>query len=100
MPESEKQSSGQDVVVPGKRWRLLAHEGEGSFEVENRGIIDEVVIDNWLHLEQMDEQEWWMRLGDARIWIYVEPTGVRIDVERGAYEKVRGDTRTHDPDRA
>jgi hypothetical protein len=99
MSESEKQSTTQDVPVPGQQWSLLAHEGTNSFEVENKGIIDEVIIDSWLHLEQMDVRQWWMRLGDARIWINIEADGIaRVDVERGAYEKIRGDTQIGDSD--
>lgn len=72
---------------PGSTWRIGAQRGDERFEVENEGVLDEVVIDRWLHLEQMDENEWWMRVGDARIWIRIDAGGdAHIDVERNAYE--------------
>ncbi len=79
--------------TPGTRWRVLAHLNERAVELENQGVIDEVVIDDWLHLEQMSERQWWMRLGDARIWVHIDDDGrVRVDVERGCYELERGTT--------
>jgi hypothetical protein len=87
-PKSPPQS------LPGARWRILAHQETSSVEMENQGIIDEVVIDDWLHLEQMNEREWWLRVGDARVSIEIETDGsVRVDIERGAYADVLGTTK-------
>lgn len=33
--------------------------------------FDELVIDEWFHLEQMDRNSWWMRVGDVDIWVRV-----------------------------
>lgn len=55
--------------------------------MQNEGVFDELVIDDWLHLEQMDERSWWMRVGDARINIVVhESRRVEVSIERGVYE--------------
>jgi hypothetical protein len=80
---------------PGSRWRILAHATGQKFEAENQGVVDELVVDDWLHLEQMAEREWCLRLGDARIWIDIDEDGrPRVDIERGAFAEVRGTTKT------
>ena len=73
---------------PGSRWRILAKDGDKHIELENQGVFDELVIDNWFHLEQMDTNQWWMRIGDGRdensphIWVTIEPDGkVRVSSE-------------------
>jgi hypothetical protein len=53
-------------VVHGARWRLLAHRANGSLEIENDGQFDELVVDDWLHIEQMEPAVWWLRVGLAR----------------------------------
>ncbi|MGJ4888374.1 hypothetical protein [Bradyrhizobium sp. HKCCYLR20261] len=81
---------------PGRRWRVRAVRDDGrSVELQNQGIFDELVVDDWLHLEQMDDHAWWLQVGDVGIWVSVkagEPPVV--DVERGAYGDIRGETRT------
>lgn len=84
-----------DEKLPGRRWRVLAHAQAETVELENRGIFDELVVDNWLHLEQMDKREWCLRVGDARIWISIEDDAQpRVDIERGFYQEIRGNTKT------
>jgi hypothetical protein len=96
----EKNRSGVPGAVPrdaggapGARWRFLAHQEQGSLELENQGVFDELVVDDWLHIEQMDETVWWMRLGDARIMVTVV-AGARpiVDIERASYDAVNGQT--------
>jgi len=78
--------SPPSVRVPGAVWRILAKDGARQIELENEGIFDELVIDDWLHLEQMDEKTWWMRVGDARLVVTVHgPGNVEVSVERGVY---------------
>lgn len=49
-------------------------------------VLDELVIDNWFHIEQMDTNAWWMQVGDACINVYVHEDGkVDVDVERNVY---------------
>lgn len=74
--------------VPGGIWRMLAKDGAREVRLQNEGVFDELVIDDWLHLEQMDERSWWMRVGDARINIVVNESGrAEVSVERGVYEQ-------------
>ena len=73
---------------PGSRWRLLARDGERNITAQNDGLFDELVVDDWLHLEQMDDNTWWMRLGDARIDIKVSAHGrAEVSIERDVYEQ-------------
>lgn len=77
----------------GFRWRILARQEEKTVELEDQGLLDEVVLDDWLHLERMDVDAWWLRLGDARVLVTIAPTGaVQVDIERGAYSDVLGKT--------
>lgn len=59
--------------LPGSVWRLLTRSG---FAVQNEGVIDEVVVDHWMHMEQLDERLWWMRLGLARLLIEIDEEGI------------------------
>ena len=61
-------------AIPGRKWRLLAKERDRTpvVEIENKGVFDELVVDQWLHIEQMSRSVWWMRLGDASINIRVK----------------------------
>lgn len=34
-------------------------------DLEGHGVVDEVVIEQWFHLEQMDKRVWWIRVGDV-----------------------------------
>lgn len=46
-------------------------------------VFDELVIDDWLHLEQMDDRYWWMRIGDTVLWITVPRKGpVQVAVRK------------------
>lgn len=91
---SEKpQNEPPPTSLPGSEWRISAFKNGEKVEVADQGVLDEVVIQPWLHLEQLDEREWWMRLGDARILINIAADGqVQVDVERGYYHEVRGET--------
>lgn len=78
---------------PGREWRLLAHRADGPLKVQNEGTFDELVVDHWLHVESMDERQWWMRVGDARLLVSIEPDGrTRVDIERGFYAPPAGTT--------
>lgn len=80
---------------PGRRWRLRAvRDGGRSIELQNQGIFDELAVDDWLHIEQMDDKVYWLQVGDVCMWVTVV-AGEKpiVDVQRGAYGEVRGDTR-------
>ncbi|HVK75725.1 MAG TPA: hypothetical protein VM734_20485, partial [Kofleriaceae bacterium] len=67
--------------------RILAKDGSREVTLENQGVFDELVIDDWLHLEQMDERSWWMRVGDASISVVVDGDGrARVSIERDVYD--------------
>ncbi|RKG72871.1 hypothetical protein D7W79_27125 [Corallococcus exercitus] len=72
---------------------MLAHEDAGAVELQNRGTFDELIVDDWFHMEQMDDRVWWMKVGDMRVLVTLSPdTGVVVDVERGCYAPVNGTT--------
>ena len=91
-------SDESETPTPGARWRLLAHREHGNLELKNEGIFDELVVDDWLHIEQMDQRIWWLRIGDADVVVEVAPSGeIRVDVERGAHGDVRGGSKIYTP---
>lgn len=93
-----------DVRAPhGSRFRVTTdRRGENGFmhpvrqiTQEDGELVDEITLDDWLHVERMDVNEWHVSIGDARIGVSVrhgrQPT---VLVERGEYGPVHGDTRT------
>jgi hypothetical protein len=81
------------INEPGKRWRILAHREGEKIVLENQGAFDELVVDDWLHVEQMDNNVWWLRVGDVRLFVTLSdnepPT---VNVERGFYASTKGIT--------
>lgn len=78
---------------PGRNWRAVARDGSRVLKYGPEGVFDELGIDDWLHLEQMDERLWWIRVGDAEILVRVEDNGsATVDVVRGSYGPVQGET--------
>jgi hypothetical protein len=77
-----KKKSGAGIT-PGRKWRFSAyHDGrEGRdvarcrVNVENVGTFDELVVDGWIHVEQMSRARWWVRLGDRTFWVRVGKDG-------------------------
>jgi hypothetical protein len=48
--------------------------------------FDELVIDDWFHLERMDDDTWWMRVGDKRIWVRLdESDNANVSIENDVY---------------
>ena len=72
---------------PGGYWRFLAHEapqpgermcGPAITDESTKhppSIFDEIVVDRWLHVEQMDVSRWWMNVGGVTVWIEVSRDG-------------------------
>lgn len=65
---------------PGYRWRTLAHRDGGAsveqrFKPAERVCFDELVVDDWLHIEQMDTRNWWMDLCGIRVSVYLPSNG-------------------------
>ena len=80
---------------PGYRWRVLAHKKataskKPDYLQDHRWDVrsdqfdtpiefDELVIDDWFHLEQMDKRCWWMGVGNGddywHIYVVVDGKG-------------------------
>lgn len=57
---------------PGTRWRVKADMENGRFTSHSQGHgkeFDELVVDDWLHVERMDTRDWWINLCGIRIWV-------------------------------
>lgn len=81
----------------GGAWRVTEREGAEKIEHVGRWTFDELTVEPWLHVEQLEERVWWMRVGDARVSISLDPDGqVTVDMQRGFYGEVRGTTSKHD----
>lgn len=55
---------------PGYSWRFNApsnREKSAFKDVEGDGksFFDELVVDDWLHIEHMRDNYWWIRIGDS-----------------------------------
>ena len=82
-------------LPPGK-WRLLAHDGQRESRLAGDSGFDELVVDEWLHVEQMDKDCFWLRVGDARIMVHLNvDSDPEVNVSRGFYEKTKGTTDVH-----
>lgn len=71
---------------PGSQWRTLAHilasDGSAVGPIKDSSErypaateFDELVVDEWLHLEQMDSRIWSLRLGPLLISVTVGERG-------------------------
>lgn len=102
---------------PGSSWRILIHErtkpnSRGSYTGTTLDVhsgdrwlqpvdvdtgqrehrpgaweFDEVVIDDWFHLEQMDDRDWWLGVGNGddywHINIHIDRDGhAQVNVEK------------------
>jgi hypothetical protein len=71
---------------PGTHWKVLAQDSEGAFKATSEmydRTFDELVLDRWLHLEQMDTNYYWMQLGPLHLNIALKPNGdVDIGISR------------------
>jgi hypothetical protein len=92
MTEDTEQTN-RNLPQPNQEWRILAHKDGQKIEIENQGELDEVVLEHWFHLEELGENEWWLRVGDARILVRVGEDGKEeVEIERGFYGQVTGKT--------
>ena len=64
---------------PGTEWRMLAWSEDdtpiAASSDGTAGTFDELVVDRWLHLEQMSTRHWWMRLGPLHVNVVVGERG-------------------------
>jgi hypothetical protein len=42
---------------------------------KNQGVFDELAIDSWFHLEQMDTRQWWLGIGEHGFDITIDKKG-------------------------
>lgn len=95
--ESKEEWVRRCAKNPGAEWRLETREGDVKVALSNKGIFDELVVDHWLHMEQLSDRVWWMRVGDARLQVSIAPDGTTtLDVQRGFYGDVAGVTEKFD----
>jgi hypothetical protein len=91
--ESENEQRKRYGRRPGEDWRVAARKDGEVLEWGLQGVFDEICVDHWLHVEQLDERLWVMQVGDARISVDINEAGqVTVNVERGFYSEVRGST--------
>ena len=77
----------------GRKWFIRAKDEGKVIEYRDEGVFDELYVDDWLHIEQMSDDSWWMRLGDASIDIFLSDDGSpEINIQRGAYSETCGST--------
>lgn len=78
---------------PGSKWRILA-QGDGTAKVDIRTetgpAFDEVVIDDWFHLEQFTEHDWHAYVGGVRMDIHVGRDGKTVVRVNGAVTQPEG----------
>ncbi len=77
----------------GHKWRIRAYGDNELIELEKRGVFDELVVSNWFHLEQLDKKRWFIRVGDANIYVhYRNKDDVKVDILRGQSCPTNGTT--------
>lgn len=82
-----------ELQIPGERWSVQSRGEAGPMVHEGEGVFDELWVDDWLHIEEMEDGYWWMRVGDAEIHVDVDLEGrVTVDVVRGSYGPIVGTT--------
>lgn len=72
----------------GHTWRILSEYSDGTkMPFTANGCLDEVWLDKWFGLERLNETQWWLRVGDARIVVTVAPDGSaeHVAIERDEY---------------
>ncbi len=70
----------------GTTWRFRATDGNRVIQAQDDGVFDELVVDQWLHIEHMEAGTWWIRVGDASIVVSVRDDGSsEVSIERGVY---------------
>jgi hypothetical protein len=75
---------------PGSRWRMQCEENGQKIEMANVGIFDELVVDDWIHLEQMSDRHWWLQLGGACFAVVIARDG-RVTVTLTEGEVAHGE---------
>ena len=95
MPKQETSFSDRKkkckTKKPGMHWRTLAwnektgQKVEQDFKPKDNVQFDELVIDDWLHIEQMDTHNYWMSIGDAAVNVTIRNGKCHVSIERDQY---------------
>lgn len=51
------------------------HNAHSTTTVLDGTEFDELVIGRWIHLEQMNDRQWWMNIGGVTIWVTADRDG-------------------------
>lgn len=82
-----------DADLLTRKWRIVAKDGDRRVEREYDGVLTDLAIDGWFHLEQMDDYGYRLRIGDAEIVVSIEDDdSIFVDVQRGAHGPTNGPT--------
>ena len=90
MPDTTKKAPRRPL--PGRTWSILAHGTNRpaidlQFDQKSRTTFDELIIDDWFHIEQMDDRAYWVRVGPLVLFVRIPSNGeVDVSVEVGDTE--------------
>jgi hypothetical protein len=55
-----------------ERWRV---QNGGTFKESNRGEFDEIAVGGWLHVERLNETDFYVSVGERTMWVTVARDG-------------------------
>jgi hypothetical protein len=65
---------GRRKPAPGQ-WRTVTYpDPDTRHEAHGEGF-DEIVLDHWLHVEQMDDHDWWLAVGPLHLYVTADKDG-------------------------
>jgi len=68
------------------------HETQDYIVATDHTFVDEVVVDDWFHLEAMNRKEYWMNIAGVTVWVTLRKDGSVKEVrvyEAGDYDTKR-----------
>lgn len=92
------------MTTHARPWRLLVQmkDGSESFGTAQQdgtphhahttisADFDEIVVSDWLHVENMAPGVWWMRVGDAVLWVRHTKDGPVVSLTEGTADPETG----------
>jgi hypothetical protein len=69
-------SDGKHVEMRAPQLIPYDHHNQPVADLSGTVIFDELVVGDWLHVEQMDKRQWWMAVGGLRLGISIGRDGV------------------------
>jgi len=65
---------------PGAAWRFKVGEHSQQRRIEDgydrKQLFDEIVVDDWLHVEALNARDFWVRLGNRTFNVHIAKSGV------------------------